>query len=152
MKDSFDLSCVKRDTAPDFQCGVAMIPVLIVCHGSLGEAYLQAVAGIWGNADGIAAVSNEGLSAVDLEARVWREAESLGEEVILLTDYFGGSCATACLSVCHRQDGLRLISGLNLPMLLYYLAHRGEMGMDELVLGMTQRGQNAVRELLPPAL
>ena len=128
-----------------------MIPAVIVCHGELGEALIRAVAGIYGDSSGIQAISNAGLSGEALSERVMLALEGLDGPVILLTDYFGGSCANACLAELGRKHDASLISGVNLPILLYYLAHREEMGVRELIAGMIDRGKGSVRELGPPA-
>ncbi|MCB1162570.1 MAG: hypothetical protein R3C71_03920 [Candidatus Krumholzibacteriia bacterium] len=129
-----------------------MIPALIVCHGNLGEAYLEALAGIYGDASQMRAISNTGLSAAALAAAVAEGVDALGESGVIFTDYFGGSCATACLAQIVGRPGLHLISGVNLPTLLYYLAHRHELPAPALVRGIIHRGQNAIRELTPPSL
>ncbi|MBM4117478.1 hypothetical protein FJ251_06980 [bacterium] len=129
-----------------------MVPALIVCHGRLGEAYLEALAGIYGDVAGIGVLSNSGLSAVALDAAVAARMAELGDTGIVFTDYFGGSCATACLAQLAARPGLHLISGVNLPTLLYYLAHRHELAAAALVRGIIHRGQNAIRELTPPSL
>lgn len=129
-----------------------MIPALIVCHGQLGEAFLAALAGIYGEVAGLASLSNDGHSAESLERTVEAAAAALGDEGLVFTDYFGGSCATACLAVIARRPGLRLISGVNLPILLYYIAHRHELDLEALARGVAHRGQNSVRELTPPTL
>lgn len=129
-----------------------MVSALIVCHGRLGEAYLEALAGIYGPVDGVRSLSNSGLSAAALDAAVAAQMGALGESGIVFTDYFGGSCATACLARLGDRPGLHLISGVNLPILLYYLAHRHELDAPALVRGIIHRGQNAIRELTPPSL
>jgi len=129
-----------------------MIPALIVCHGKLGEAYLEALAGIYGETSHMSALSNTDLSAPGLDAAVAEAVEALGDSGVIFTDYFGGSCATACLAQIVRRPGLHLISGVNLPTLLYYLAHRHELSAAALVRGIIHRGQNSIRELTPPSL
>ncbi len=129
-----------------------MIPALIVCHGQLGQAFQEALAGIYGELDGIESLSNDGLSAAALEEAVIERIEAMGGRGVIFTDYFGGSCATACLGQLSKWPGLYLVSGVNLPTLLYYLAHRLELEPEALVRGIVHRGQNSVRELLPPGL
>ena len=129
-----------------------MIPALVVCHGSLGEAYLDALGGIFGSFEELHVLSNTGLSAEALEAAISARLDIFGEKGLILTDYFGGSCATACLSAMRSRKGLRLVSGVNLPMLIYYMTHRKEMDMDAILPGVIHRGQNAIRELDLPGL
>ncbi len=126
-----------------------MIPAVIVSHGELGDAYMQALAGIYGETGWIESISNTGLSAAGLQEKVAEALDRAEGPVILLVDYFGGSCATACLEEQAKCSGAYLVSGVNLPILLYYLAHRGELSAPELVAGMVERGRSSVRELGP---
>lgn len=129
-----------------------MIPAIIVCHGKLSESLLHAVEGICGQVECMAGMSNDGQSGLELSGRIEKQLLEFGGRTIMFTDYFGGSCATACLSLMAGDESLRLISGVNLPTLIYYLGHRHELEIDELVSGIIHRGQNSIRELHPPGL
>ena len=129
-----------------------MIPALIVCHGGLGEALHRALEGIYGDVEGLVVQSNDGLSSIELEKALAMQLDGLGDEVLAFTDYFGGSCAAACLASARERGGIRVISGVNLPMLLYYIAHRQEMKITDILRGLVHRGQNSIRELKPPSL
>ncbi len=129
-----------------------MVPALVICHGELGAAFMDALSGIFGPLDDFQVISNRGLSAEALENAVAAKLGEMGQEAIIFTDYFGGSCANASLSVLKGRPGFRVVSGVNLPMLIYYLTHRGEMDMDAILPGIINRGQNAIRELMPPGL
>ncbi len=129
-----------------------MMQALIVCHGQLGQALVAALAGIFGPLDGVEALSNDGLSAEALTTAVSEQVECMGGGGVIFTDYFGGSCAAACLSQLASRPGLHLVSGVNLPALIYYLSHRDELEAEALLRGIVHRGQNSVRELAPPGL
>ncbi len=129
-----------------------MMRALIVCHGQLGQALLAALAGIFGRLEGVEALSNDGLSAEALAAAVEERVTAMDGQGVIFTDYFGGSCAAACLAQLAARPGLHLVSGVNLPSLIYYLTHRDDMAAEVLLRGIVHRGQNAVRELGPPGL
>lgn len=129
-----------------------MMRALIVCHGQLGQALVAALTGIFGPVEGVEALSNDGLSAEALAEAVEKKVEAMGDRGVIFTDYFGGSCAAACLAQLAERPELHLVSGVNLPGLIYYLTHREELAAEALVRGIVQRGQNAVRELGPPGL
>ena len=129
-----------------------MHSALVVCHGELGAAFRDALEGVFGPIEGLGIISNTGLSAELLLDRVEESMDELGGAGLVFTDYFGGSCATACQAALRGRPGFRLVSGVNLPMLIYFFTHRQEMDLEELMKGALQRGQNAIRELSPPAL
>jgi mannose PTS system EIIA component len=129
-----------------------MVPALVICHGELGAAFMDALGGIFGPVEDFQVISNRGLSAEALENAVAAKMSEMGQEAIIFTDYFGGSCANASLSALKGRPGYRVVSGVNLPMLIYYLTHRSEMDMDAILPGIINRGQNAIRELMPPGL
>ncbi len=129
-----------------------MMRALIVCHGQLGQALLVALSGIFGRLEGVEALSNDGLSAEALTSAVREHVKAMGDQGVIFTDYYGGSCAAACLAQLAERPGLHLVSGVNLPSLIYYLTHRDDMAAEVLLRGIVHRGQNAVRELGPPGL
>ncbi len=129
-----------------------MVPALVICHGELGTAFMDALSSIFGSVEDFQVISNRGLSAEALEAAVDTKLGEMGDEGIIFTDYFGGSCANASLGVLKGRPGYRVVSGVNLPMLIYYLTHRGDMDMNAILPGIINRGQDAIRELMPPGL
>ena len=129
-----------------------MMRALIVCHGQLGQALVAALVGIFGPLEGVEALSNDGLSAEALTGAVGERVAAMGGRGVIFTDYFGGSCATACLAQLTTRPELHLVSGVNLPSLIYYLSNRDKLAADALLRGIVHRGQNSVRELGPPGL
>jgi mannose/fructose-specific phosphotransferase system component IIA len=121
---------------------------IIVTHAELAEALRQAVARVAGDASGITTVSNEGLSAEQLGQRIVAAVEELhGAPCIVMVDLQGGSCATACMVRLHDMPNVRVVSGVNLPMLADFVLRRGDHDIDALVERMLERGRRAVQEL-----
>jgi len=129
-----------------------MLPGLVVCHGDLGGAFLEALEGIFGRVTDFEFIGNRGRSADELLRVVSEAMDRLGSRGLVFTDYFGGSCATACVAALRGREGYRVVSGVNLPMLIYFLTHRDEMALDDILPGVIYRGRNAIRELLAPGL
>lgn len=125
-----------------------MISGIIVTHGKLAEALLEASAAVAGDAGHLEVVSNDGLSQDQLVARV-REALGRGdvEGAIVFTDLGGGSCANACRAVLHENLNVRMVTGVNLPMLVDFVLRRGDLGLEALVERLLQRGRTAIQEL-----
>ncbi len=123
------------------------IGCVIVAHGSLGECLIEAVQGILGSQSGCVAVSNAGLGLPDLTDAVHAAVERLGRthEVVLVTDMPGGSCHHVCQAYASERPKLRVISGVNLMMLLEFFVKRDRSELPELVSLMQERARDSVR-------
>lgn len=121
---------------------------IIVTHAELAEALRAAVGRVAGDSSGITTVSNEGLSAEQLGQRVVAAVRAVeGAPCIVMVDLQGGSCATACMTQLHRLPNVRVVSGVNLPMLADFVLRRGDHDLDALVARMLERGRRSVQEL-----
>lgn len=123
-----------------------MVKGLIVTHGDLGEAFLRVVERFLGPQEHLEVLSNEGMSAADLRARIEREARSLanGDELFLFTDLEGGSCGNACAYLARADTRCYGVSGLNLPMLVEFCHYRGRLAGDRLLERITRKGRDGV--------
>ena len=121
-----------------------MIGLFLVTHGTLGEALIQCVCHVLDKRPPL--LGQLGLSAGEDPADALPLARRMiatvddGEGVLLLADLYG---ATPC-NVAHKLvDGIntRLVTGVNLPMLLRTVSYRHE-SLDALVsramIGATQ--------------
>jgi mannose/fructose-specific phosphotransferase system component IIA len=126
--------------------GRALAPLgLILTHGRLGEELKQTAELILGGAEGIVAVSNTGSSSAELAARVGEliRGEPRERPILILVDLLGGSCAQACAEAL-REPRIRLLTGVNLPMVLAFLQYREAMSLDELVDGVFKRALRGI--------
>lgn len=123
-----------------------MVRGILVTHGQLGRELLQAAAQIYGQVEGVAALGNDGLGLVELRRRLEAALGEGEEPVFVFLDVVGGSCCHAALALREAHPRLRLVAGVNLPMILEFLHHRGRVGPDELLERVLSRGRDAVRE------
>ena len=123
------------------------IGCVIVAHGRLGECLMEAVQGIVGTQQGWVTVSNTDLGLSELRQSVGRAVDGLSSthDVVLLSDMPGGSCHHACREIVGERPELRLLSGLNLMMLLEFFVKRDRHGLDELLGLVRERGRDSVR-------
>jgi mannose/fructose-specific phosphotransferase system component IIA len=123
------------------------IACVIVAHGDVGECLMNAVQGILGSQTGWTAVSNSGMGLPELAEAVRKAVEELarGHAVLLITDMPGGSCHHVCQAYLGERPGLRMISGVNLMMLLEFFVKREREGLADLVSLMQERAKDAVR-------
>ncbi len=127
-----------------------MIQGLIITHGELGRELVRVVAMIMGPVDGLTALSNTDQSLPELGERIaaWAAAAP-AEELLVFTDDFGGSCTTAA-RLALRGRSARLLTGVNLAMLLDFAAWRDELPLPELAARLVRTGREAVSLVTPP--
>ena len=124
---------------------MAPVPLLIVTHGTLGAALVEAARDVGGDVGGIEPLSNDHLSAEALADEIRRHITAWPAGGIVLCDLPGGSTHTRALSAARGVAGVEVITGGNLPMLLFYLSRRDELPVHELAQGMCERGQKCIR-------
>ena len=125
-----------------------MLSGVIVTHAGLAESLRAAAARIAGDVSGIEVVSNEGLGADALVTEIRAAlARAGGGDAVVFTDMGGGSCSTAVQLVLREFGSVRLVTGVNLPMLVDFVLRRAEMDLDAMVTRLVQRGQVSIQEL-----
>ena len=124
-----------------------MIGIVIVTHGRLGDALIEA-------ADFILADRPE--AAVSVSIDIYESAETLRNKisagirqvdkkkgVVMLTDMFGGTPSN--LGYSFLEEGkVEVISGANLPMLIKAINSRNEMGLSELAEELERYGKKSI--------
>lgn len=128
---------------------MAAIPLLIVTHGALGRALVEAARDVSGEVGDIEQLSNENLSAETLAEEIRARVRAWPAGGIVLCDLPGGSTHTRALAAARGIPGVEVVTGGNLPMLLFYLSRRDELPVHELALGMCERGQRCIRAQRP---
>ena len=115
---------------------------VIVCHGLLARALVDATGQISGMADALVPVSNSGCDRGDLEARV--EAAVGTVPTVVFVDMASGSCLFAVLRRLRERDNVRVVTGVNLAMLLDFVFHR-DLTPDEAAKRAVEIGEKAIR-------
>ena len=127
-----------------------MIGILLVTHGSFGEALIQNACHVLNrrppllNQLGVAA-QDDPLDLLPL-ARQMLELVDGGAGVLLLTDVYGASPANLVMKLLD-PGRIEALAGVNLPMLLRALTDR-EKGFDVLLSRSTAGGRDGVLNLL----
>jgi len=127
-----------------------MIGILLISHGSYGEALVQNACHVLNRRPpllgqlGVAA-QDDPLDLLPLARRVLALVDG-GDGVLVLTDIFGASPANLALKLLEpgRVEGL---SGLNLPMLLRALTYR-DKGMETVLARARDGGRDGVINML----
>lgn len=126
-----------------------MISAIVVTHGNLAREFIATARHIYGPANGVHAVSNEGKTPQTLAAELEAIVESGGpdDSYLIFVDFIGGSCGHATLSVERRHRNVRIVSGVNLPMLLAFLNKRTEINFERLPSELASRGRDSINAI-----
>lgn len=128
-----------------------MIAGIVVTHGNLAAELLATAKTIFGEFTDCHPVSNAQKSpqalTEDLDLMVREALSENADGVVVFTDFFGGSCSHACLGVEQRYTRVRLVTGVNLPMLLAFLYRRGEVPFENLPGELVERGVKSIQEI-----
>lgn len=119
---------------------------VVVAHGEIARILIDAVQGILGTQTGWRAASNSGLGLKDLTAAVERAVDDLSEDfrVVMFADMPGGSCHHVCQELACTRPDLRVVTGVNLIMLLEFFVRRDRHDIDELVRLIQERGRRSI--------
>jgi mannose/fructose-specific phosphotransferase system component IIA len=124
---------------------------LVVTHGAVGEEMLKVVGMILGPEPGLASLSNAGLSLRDLatalSGAVRTAEEQDGSGTLVFIDDVAGSCATAARLAAAENGPMRVVSGVNLAMLLDFTTWRESLDLDELARRLVEKGRSAIGEV-----
>lgn len=124
------------------------VSILILNHGCFGEEMIRSAEMIVGKSENIRAVSlNPGVSIEEYYESVKKVITSLTGETIVLCDLYGGTPCNVAM-ILSREYSLRVICGLNLPMLIELLLNRinTEDDAKKLVDSVIHTGQQSIYE------
>ncbi|MGQ0701734.1 MAG: PTS sugar transporter subunit IIA [Gemmatimonadales bacterium] len=114
---------------------------VVVAHGDVARALVGAAEEISGLRGALSAVSNSGLGRAELEQRVMEAVD--GHPAIVFVDLPSGSCLFAAMRRVAALPVVRVVTGVNLVMLLEFLFHRGEP-IDEVVRRTAESGAKGI--------
>ncbi len=117
---------------------------VIVAHADMADALLAAVRSIVGDETGLVAVSNRGCDRQGLTRRIEAAlAEGGGGQALVFADLAGGSCAHIAAALAHLRSDIRVVTGVNLAMLVDFVFHR-DLPLAEAAERAAQTGRTAV--------
>ena len=95
---------------------------VVVAHSELAASLLAAVQAIAGEDTGLVAVSNTGCDRAGLTRDL--DAAIGGKPAVVFTDMAGGSCAFTAAALARGRADVRVVTGVNLAMLVDFAFHR----------------------------
>jgi PTS system N-acetylgalactosamine-specific IIA component len=92
---------------------------LVIGHGGFAAGLISAVEQITGRGDLLIGVSNTGMTPEEMQSAVDRYIA--GGINVVFTDLPGGSATICARRVTAKKEGVVIVSGVNLPMLLEFV-------------------------------
>jgi len=132
----------------------APIGLVIVSHGALGAAMLDALEHIVGTqprAEAIGIGPDDDVAQRRTEILSAIEAADSGKGVIVMTDMFGGTPSNLALAALSR-DSVEVVAGVNLPMLIKFASVRSGHSLAEAIAAVQEAGRkyiNVASSFLP---
>ncbi len=123
------------------------VGILLITHGALGSELLRIASGIFGTcparADALGVENDAPCDPLleDAEQRAARLDE--GDGVLVLTDLYGSTPANLAVALRDRRDRVRVLAGVNLPMLVRALSYTA-LDLDQLVEKALMGGRDGV--------
>ena len=124
-----------------------MTGILIVTHGDLGKALIDAAGFILGNEpEAVAAISIDLNEKADiLRKKIAQGIDDVKSDggILILTDMFGGSPSN--LSYSFLEEGVvEVLSGVNLPIVLKAIRGRQQMELSALAAEIEDYGKKSI--------
>ncbi len=125
-----------------------MVRGIVVAHGNLARELVNTARTVYGAFDGVDAVTNEGKSPDALTDEIERLLDGEPDDrYLIFVDFFGGSCCHTCLQIEQRRNDVRVVTGVNLPMLVAFLYKRGDVPFERLPDEVVERGRGSMRNI-----
>lgn len=133
-----------------------MIHIIIATHGGLAReliATAQLIVGVQRDLVAVCLESHEGIE--DLKRKFEATIAETGAEAghLVLVDMFGGTPSNVALELSQSHP-LRVVTGVNLPMLLEAITHRPIMDLPSLAEFTLKKGRQSIfnaNDLFPAA-
>jgi len=117
---------------------------IIIGHGGLAQAMLDAAEKIVGPQTDVETLSNVGLSGDALCNKIVALCKKSRREQIVFVDLPGGSCTISCMKVLGRKKNVHILCGMNLPMLLEFFLLRHKFPARKLVAILIKKATNNI--------
>jgi mannose/fructose-specific phosphotransferase system component IIA len=110
-----------------------MVKAIIICHGQLAFDFFNTLQKLYGEITDIYPFSNDFIAPEVLYNNV---ADVLkknnNSSFIIMVDLRGGNCWKIGKMLSTDFKGVRLISGISIPMVISYISKRDQFPLDEL--------------------
>ncbi len=134
-----------------------MIQIIVITHGKLAREFVHTTELIVGKQKDLNSVClemHEGIEDLTRKLTAVIKPDEKGRECCLvLVDMFGGTPSNVALALTHDFPNLKVVTGVNLPVLIEAVTHRALMNLEQLTEFVRDKGKKAIvyaNELLNP--
>lgn len=124
-----------------------MVKIVLASHGPMAEAMIESSKMLYGEMNNLSAVclfpEDTTMSFVE---KLRKQIDGF-DEVLLLVDIPGGTPSNQGMMLLSEFPGLRIISGLNLMMVLETMIQCGNMNVDDLKETIIHTGKESIKEM-----
>ncbi|WP_066901295.1 PTS galactosamine/N-acetylgalactosamine transporter subunit IIA [Streptobacillus notomytis] len=123
-----------------------MIKILITGHGKISSGILSSVELIYGVAENLISIDfTQDITPEMLEEKIEKEILSSCEGVLILTDIAGGTPFKVASILTLKHENVKVIGGMNLPMLLEVLSERDYSTTEKLYHFALEIGKEEIK-------
>ncbi|BES64036.1 PTS sugar transporter subunit IIA [Gottschalkiaceae bacterium SANA] len=124
-----------------------MIGIIIAGHKEMAVALKAAAEMIYGELDQVEAVSfehGEGLEEVKAKLQAAEDKLESDDGLLVLLDLFGGTPMNASAMTYGAREDVRLLVGVNLPMIFEAVEKRSTGSLDEIQDTILENAKRAI--------
>ncbi|HFQ0783115.1 TPA: PTS sugar transporter subunit IIA [Enterococcus faecium] len=128
-----------------------MATIILASHGEFAQGLKQTATMIIGDSVPIRALSAFRDEDESILVQIKKLLATIDiEETYILTDILGGSVNNDMLTIIKEYEGLQLITGMNLPLVISIATYNGKIGESELEKLIKESQQSVIdcRKLL----
>ncbi len=125
---------------------------ILLTHGPIGEALIEAVRGIMGLDDGLHALTVTNMSIAEIASRLRALISGPDERqdgVLIMASLRGGSCWNVAVSIASDYKHVGVLSGVNLSMVLSFITKRESLSLEDLAAEVQHDGARGICLLSP---
>ena len=123
-----------------------MIGIIVVGHGNFASELVLVSENILGKQKYLETISvKAGEGEHTLHSKLNELMSNMEiDDVIILSDIFGGSLSNMCLYFAKNKGHIAVITGVNIPMVLKVLSYRDRVSLNELVSVACKGGKDGI--------
>lgn len=124
-----------------------MIQIVVTTHGGLARELVKTAKMVVGDQQDLAAIGlemHEGIE--DLKRKITSLLKPVTREedgCLMLVDMFGGTPSNVSLMLAQEYS-IQVVAGVNLPMVIEAITHRGVMTLRNLARFVQEKGQKNI--------